>query len=240
MRAKSVRDAVERRVAERLNGLAGPDGPGSDLGIIPTPAGPFRLVVRHAVDLVILGPAKTDLKAQRKRTGPQKLGVVLITRGHPPGAGGLALPGGMINAGETAEQAALREAGEEANLLGATADLNALELHPQILPPWRIARRFDIRGTDWLAAPVDLGNGVQMVPGDLMTVTTQPFWIYLPVPLEDLKLAAGDDARDLTTRRTETLSPRDLAIPDHLAFIREAVAAAHAASFSKGTPRRAT
>ena len=44
----------------------------------------------------------------------ENLGVVLIERAHPPA--GFALPGGFIEAGESAEAAAVREAREETSL----------------------------------------------------------------------------------------------------------------------------
>lgn len=47
---------------------------------------------------------------------PSKEGVVLIRRGSEPYEGMWALPGGFVEVGETAENAAVREAKEETNL----------------------------------------------------------------------------------------------------------------------------
>ena len=50
-------------------------------------------------------------------------GLVMVQRGHPPGEGQWALPSGFIEADETVEQAAVREAQEETGL-----DVDLLEL----------------------------------------------------------------------------------------------------------------
>ena len=55
-----------------------------------------------AVDAVILINNKQD--------------IVLIRRKNPPFQGGLALPGGFVEVGETVEQACVREAKEETNI----------------------------------------------------------------------------------------------------------------------------
>ncbi len=56
-------------------------------------------------------------------------GVVLIERGHEPL--GLALPGGFIEVGETAEQAAIREMQEETGLEVELLGILAVYSHPK-------------------------------------------------------------------------------------------------------------
>lgn len=219
VRSRSVRDAVVALAAARLGAVPGPRQPGHLLGVIDTPDGPFRVVARHAVDLVILD-------AQLRR-------VVLIKRAHPPGAGAWALPGGFIDAGESAAGAALREAQEETGLvtrLRANAMVSACSpgrdglveaIRP--VPPWRIARRFDIRGTGWLKQPVRLAKAATLRPGDLLAVTTQPFVLVLP-ELSRTALHAGDDAAAVRIAQITSLRQRDMAVGDHFDIIAQAQA----------------
>lgn len=237
VRAKVVRDAVMARIAEvyppdqRTNG---PREAARDLGMIPTPDGPRRAIVRHAVDLVVLleGIVGDDLR------------IPLITRGNPPGEDRLALPGGFIDLGETAADAALREAEEEIAFLTAlgtesktkksaqrSRNSQAKGPTPHAIPPWRYLRRFDIRVTDWLPAPVDLGGGVVMQPGDLMAVTTQPFVVRVGGLAVD-QLTAGDDARALTLVPVADLDPNAFGVKDHYAIIEDALAMAASVSAS--------
>lgn len=213
VRSKAVRDVVSARVLERFQDSLQPDACAHDLGTIATPDGVFRLIVRHAVDLVILVADRTA--------------VVLIQRSHPPGAGKWALPGGFLDAGETARAAALREAEEETGLLaslGRKARLSTQAIRARLrpVPPWRIARRFDIRGTTWLPQPLRLTRDVTLRPGDLMAVTTQPY-LLVAGALSLEKLVAGDDAEGVSITLLADLEAGMIGVADHLAIIRSAV-----------------
>lgn len=209
VRAKSVRDAAVARLGAHFDGCDAPDACATDLGMIETPDGAVRLIARHAVDLVV-----TDEGAQR---------VVLIKRRFPPGAGKWALPGGFMDASETQQAAALREAEEETGLIAALRKSGENKrrrgaLHqPERLGRWRTARRFDIRGTQWLQQPLQLGP-VVLRPGDLMAVTTQPFWLRLP-KLGNQAFSAGDDAAGLRIAVIGELAASEMAVRDHLDII---------------------
>lgn len=58
-------------------------------------------------------------------------GMVLIRRGQPPHAGRWALPSGFIEADETAEQAAIREAEEETNLKVEIIEMAGVNSFPE-------------------------------------------------------------------------------------------------------------
>ena len=213
IRDPGVRATVSRLLHQRFDGADGPDAAGHVLGRVDTPDGQFRLVARHAVDLVVTN-----------RSGR----VVLIQRTFPPGAGRLALPGGFIDVGEQSRDAALREAQEETGLLAAlrarlrltTADL-ANSLRP--VGPWRFDRPFDIRSTPWLKVPVELGKGAVLRPNDLMAVTTQAFALHID-GLRTGDVASGDDAAAVRLAEIAKLHRRHFGVRDHYDIIREAAA----------------
>ena len=225
VRSRAVRDAVVALAKAKLKPDAQPDRAGHLLGEIDTPDGPFRVVARHAVDLVIL-----DGSLKR---------VVLIKRVFPPGAGLWALPGGFIDGGETAADAALREAEEETGIVAGlraaagTASRRSkrrsasrdLASAIRMVPPWRIARRFDIRATDWLKSSVKLSASATLRRGDLLAVMTQPFVLVLP-ELSQAAVRAGDDAAAVRIAEIRQLGKSDMGVGDHLDIIRAAIAVA--------------
>tara|TARA_B110001469_G_C9458550_1_gene231196 strand:- start:15 stop:437 length:423 start_codon:yes stop_codon:yes gene_type:complete len=68
-------------------------------------------------------------------------GIVLIRRGFEPFKGWLALPGGFVDIGESAEQACVRELLEESGLL---VDINKLKLIGVYSDPARDTRRHTV------------------------------------------------------------------------------------------------
>ncbi|MFI5014384.1 MAG: NUDIX hydrolase [Hyphomicrobiales bacterium] len=70
--------------------------------------------------------------------------VLLATRRKPPAEGLFSLPGGLVEAGETLEGAALRELGEE---VGVTASIVAFNDHVEVIErdgEGKVARHFVI------------------------------------------------------------------------------------------------
>lgn len=62
-------------------------------------------------------------------------GIVLVQRGHPPHAGAWALPSGFVEADESAEEAAIREAAEETGLrirIGEMLGVNSFPEGPPV------------------------------------------------------------------------------------------------------------
>ncbi len=183
------------------------DEPGQaahDLGGITLPDGGERPVwLVHAADAVLL-----DDSGQ----------TVLITRLHNPGRGKQALPGGLLDVVngqvETSRAAALREAMEETGISAAVlASANVTQLGHR-----RYARPFDIRCA-W--------RGLKDLPvreGDFFTVSTLGFRIKIAGDLRDVALLAGDDATAVHVVPATAVALDQLAVPDHIEMIREALA----------------
>jgi ADP-ribose pyrophosphatase YjhB (NUDIX family) len=193
-------------VARVLAGNFGdqPDRAVHELGRIDLPQGRVvPLYLRHAADAVLIDDCGQ---------------TVLITRGHNPGRGKLALPGGFLDAGddgvETSLDAAMREAVEETGI-GATV-LRKAAMSP--LGPRRYDRPFDIR-----AAWSDLA-GTAIRKGDFFAVSTRGFRFHVAGDLREFPLKAGDDAHAVHVVRLDRLTPAQFAVPDHLEMIRAAEA----------------
>ena len=175
-----------------------------DLGRITLPDGVVKQVwLVHAADAVLLDDLGQTL---------------LITRLHNPGWGKQALPGGLLDPVnghvESSRAAALREAMEET---GISADVLARAGITQ-LGHRRYARPFDIRCA-W--------RGLTDLPvreGDFFTVSTLGFRVRVAGDLRDVALLAGDDARAVHVVPAAAVTADQLAVPDHIELIREALA----------------
>src|SRR5690606_27239019 len=88
--------------------------------------------------------------------------VLLVRRAQPPQEGCWSFPGGAIELGETARQAAVREAWEETRL--RLRVLEVVELFDAIFPADAESPGFHYCVADFLAEPIDLH--ANPVPGD--------------------------------------------------------------------------
>ena len=76
------------------------------------------------------GPPKTPLLTVDCVVFDESGALVLIERGHEPFKGCFALPGGVVDVGETVEQAALRELKEETGASGRVVRLIGVYSEP--------------------------------------------------------------------------------------------------------------
>ena len=174
--------------------------PAEYLGPITLPDGKtVSLYLRHAADAIMLDDCGQ---------------TIVITRLEPPGIGRLAIPGGFIDGGESAEEAARREAVEET---GISADLLASAVTIAVLP-----RLYDRPGDIRVAYNNLVGTSIQK--GDVMMIPTQGFCLKLPGDFTKLPLLAGDDAGAVRVVKIAELKASEFAVPDHPVMIRQAQA----------------
>ncbi|MFN3653675.1 MAG: thiamine phosphate synthase [Armatimonadota bacterium] len=91
--------------------------------------------------------------------------VLLVRRGKEPNFGRWSYPGGRINPGETARQAAVREALEETGLRMRVLDV--IDVYDAIFPPWHYCV------ADFLAVPED--ETAPMAGDDVLEARWVPF-----------------------------------------------------------------
>lgn len=184
-----------------------PDEPteiANDLGLIDLPDGQsIRVWLCHAADCVLLD----DLGQ-----------TALITRLHNPGKGKLALPGGLLDKTpeglpELSRLAALREAIEETGISAAIltqADIRQIGHR-------RHERPFDVRRA-WNDLP-----GTPVQKNEIFTVSTLGFRVKIYGDLARVAFNAGDDATAVSVVPAATIKAGELAVPDHIEMIREAL-----------------
>lgn len=89
-------------------------------------------------------------------------GVVLVRRGHPPHQGEWALPGGFVEADESAEEAAMREAEEETGLKIEILELAMINSFPEGPPVSGIMIFYRARPVGGTLKAGDDATGVQV------------------------------------------------------------------------------
>jgi ADP-ribose pyrophosphatase YjhB (NUDIX family) len=194
---------LQRAIIDRILREHDPNpqvGPAEYLGPITLPDGKtVGLYLRHAADPILLDDCGQ---------------TVLITRRNIPGIGKLAIPGGFIDAGETAEETARREAVEETGISPVLLrSARTLAVFP---------RRYDRPG-DIRIAYSDL-PGTPIRTGDVMMVPTQAVCLKLPGDFNHIPLRAGDDAGSVRVAKIASLKESDFGISDHLPMLRSAAA----------------
>ena len=132
--------------------------------------------------------------------------VLLVERGHHPGMGLLALPGGHVEVDETFLDAAIRELGEETHLADARGEIPAATLATFVDPSK--TRLFD--------APHRSERG---------RVVTQSYLLNFPDGAGLFDVRAGDDAAGAGWHDLRGLRA-DRFFEDHAAIIREMTGAA--------------
>ena len=114
--------------------------------------------------------------------------LLIIRRGHEPGMGKLGLPGGVVEGGETGEEAAAREVLEEVGLRVSPASFRYLI---------SLTNRYLFQGYVWptidlfYIAELESFEGVKIDPAEVAE------WMALPlneVPLEDFAFRSNADA----------------------------------------------
>jgi 8-oxo-dGTP diphosphatase len=106
--------------------------------------------------------------------------VLLAERVNPPAADRYSLPGGLVEPGETLEEAALRELGEET---GVTAAITGFNTHVEVIErdgEGRIARHFVVASFvgHWIAGEGTTGPEARRIiwadPTNLAAILTTP------------------------------------------------------------------
>ena len=127
--------------------------------------------------------------------------ILLIERGHCPGKGLLALPGGFVDAGERIRDAAIRELREETAISDGKGQI----------PPAMLASFIEDARTRVFDAPTRSLRG---------RVITHAFLFRLPDQRKLFRVKGGDDAAQAHWYRIGDLSPSML-FEDHWSIIEE-------------------
>jgi hypothetical protein len=204
---------IQNEIAHRATDLGTkignqPDEAIHSLGQMTLPNGSnVNVWMRHAVDAVAID---TDDN------------IVLILRGHNPGKGKLATPGGFVDpvhdkigpaVAENSINAALRELSEETTF--SKEALKGAEVTP--VGDRKFDRPFDIR---------EAWNDISDTPikkGDFFIVSTQAFLIQTRVGLKDCGLKEADDATGLKILNVRDLKKEDFGVEDHFDMIQRAL-----------------
>jgi 8-oxo-dGTP diphosphatase len=115
-------------------------------------------------------------------------GVVVVRRGRPPFEGKLALPGGIVEYGETVEEAVVREVEEETGLRTVPERLVALRSNPERDPRGHfVSAVYSMKVVGGRLRSGDDASGVTIMPCD---------------PLPDLAFDHSDILRDFLADET--------------------------------------
>lgn len=123
--------------------------------------------------------------------------VLLARRGHPPKAGSWSLPGGKQKLGETVQEAALREIGEEAGIqirivdIAAVVDLMDRDTQGQVLYHYTVVDLV----AEWVAGDIRAGDDAAEVA-----------WAH-PDDFDSFNLS--DDVRRVITLAASKRLPQD-------------------------------
>ncbi len=121
-------------------------------------------------------------------------GIVLIQRGHPPHKGEWALPSGFVEADESAEEAAIREAEEETGLKIEIIELAGINSFPEGPPVSGIMIFYRAKPIDGILKAGDDASAVQVFQSD--ELPRMPFRTHREMIAEWLETLSLPNAED--------------------------------------------